>query len=120
MASSRTSFPPGLSTLANSARVSELWTEELSARRQESTKSKLDAEWDAEKSKGREGRGKDHFTPDFNSFPLVFNTCPTMCEPTSHFYQNCISDDRINYTMPYCTVMVIRQSSHLQLCDSVK
>lgn len=45
--SSRTSFPPGLSTLAISARVSELWMEEPLARRQESTQSKLDDEWEA-------------------------------------------------------------------------
>ena len=71
-ASSKTSFPPGLSTLANSARVSELWTEELSARRQESTQSKVDAEWDAEE------RREDHFTPDF-SIPAL------SAEHTSHF-----------------------------------
>ena len=51
-ASSRISFPPGLSTLATSARVSESWMEELSARRQESTQSKVDAGWEAEKRRG--------------------------------------------------------------------
>lgn len=82
-ASSRTSFPPGLSTLANSSRVSELWTEELSARRLESTQSKEDAEWEAEE------RREDHFTPDFSIHALS-------AEHTSHFWQNCIYDNRIN------------------------
>ena len=53
------SFPPGFSTLAISARVSELWMEELSATRPESTQSKEDAEWEAE-------RGQEHFTPIYS------------------------------------------------------
>lgn len=47
--SSRTSFPPGFKTLAISARLSEPWTDEPSATMQESTQSKVDAGWEAEK-----------------------------------------------------------------------
>ena len=104
-ASSKTSFPPGLSTLANSARVSELWTEELSARRQESTQSKVDAEWDAEE------RREDHFTPDF-SIPAL------SAEHTSHFWQHRIYDNNIN-PINYCTIVMIECSSAGILCDSV-
>lgn len=46
--SSRINFPPGLSTLASSAKVSKLWTAELSARTHEATQSKVDAEREAE------------------------------------------------------------------------
>lgn len=47
-ASSRINFPPGFITRANSAKVSKLWTVELSARTHETTQSKVDAEWEAE------------------------------------------------------------------------
>lgn len=46
-ASSRIIFPPGFSTRAISAKVSELWTVELSARTQDTTQSKVDGKWAA-------------------------------------------------------------------------
>lgn len=73
----------------------------LSARRPESTQSKVDAEWEAEK------RGGDNFTPDFR-----FLLSHYVLNPFIHFSQNFIYDNRINRS--YCTIVLTKEPSQLQ------